>query len=330
MFGLIPPIVSLRSTQAMADVNDCRVLAALARMGHLRLTEIARAGWPASTVASGSVSADKTLKRLVKRGHVLKKRNCMGSSSYVLTMGGVARLRRVGIVAVVGEGITVHSPQFMHQTLCARYLLERSAVDGAEVWGGYAVGSGRAPVPYRELKKRFGKLPDGFIAPLIPGGVPGAVLDWVEVEQSIKGTSDVLRVVRMGTHAGKFLDEAGTIKLGRVVIVYSTRQGHESAMLKGLETLLTDLTAQHAEALLAALVFVRCEFDPGVHQWKSCTEVPVAVVREEHRIRNGGKAAVPARPTLTEAERQKLEDEWWDSPAGQAELARREAKRNEN
>jgi hypothetical protein len=72
---------------------------------------------------------------------------------------------------------------------------------------------------------------------------------------------------------------------------------------------------------------VRCEFDPGVHRWKSCTEVPGVVAREEYRIRNGGKAAAPVRPTLTEAEKKKLEDDWWESPPGQAEIARREAKR---
>jgi hypothetical protein len=233
----------------------------------------------------------------------LKRRNCLGSNSYVLALGGVARLRRVGIVASIGDKITVHSPQFMHQTLCSRYLLERAAVDGAEVWGGFAVGGSRSPVRHRELKRRFGKIPDGLIAPLLPGVAPGAGLDWVEVEHAPKGTADVLRVVRMATHSGKFLDDARTVRLGRVVIVYASRQGHENAMLKAVETLLAELSVPDGEALLEALVFVRCEFDPGVHRWSAYTESTGAAALAAYREQKYGKKTPGEIKSEMEAEK---------------------------
>jgi hypothetical protein len=332
MFGAITPLTSVRSTQAMADTNDLFCLAALARMGHLRLTELARAAFPLASAESGQSSAERCIKRLLARAHIERRRNCMGTWSYVLLLGGVARLLRVGIAAQVQDKLSVWSPQFLHQMFTARYLLERTAVDGAEVWGGYAIGHGMTPVSLKDLK-RFKKIPDGWIAPRHSGSESGAglgavsVLDWVEGENRSKSQLETLRVLQTAVHSGEWLDAQRTIKLGRVVIVYSEKQGHEDALCRGIATLLRERPELDEAALLEALIFVRCDVDLGL-RWRSCEELTGSTVYARYLARqtqkNGGRPAWRPDPrhtrVITEEQRRREEDEYLE------DLARRRKK----
>ena len=335
MFGSINPLTSVRSTQAMADSNDLYCLAAVARMGHLRLTEIARAAFPLASVESGQSSAERCLKRLRARGHIERRRNCVGGSSFVLLLGGVARLARVGIASKVQDKLSVWSPQFFHQMFGARYLLERAARGDVEVWGGYAIGHGMAPVSLKDIK-HLKKIPDGWIESRPVGSesgpVPGAVrvLSWLEFENRTKNKLDIVHMLRTATHSGEWLDAARTIKLGKVMIVYSEKQAHESALCRGIQTLLGELSGQDGAKLLDALVFVRCDVDLGV-RWRSCEELPASTVYTRFLARQAQKGRpvpVISPPVVSEAQRLRDEEDWWLSPAGQAELARRGGQRS--
>jgi hypothetical protein len=253
------------ASQVASARNDLTCLAAISLFGHCRQVELAVAVWPKSPLASSIVSAGKAIRRLMDRGHIAERWNRLPGRSYVLQMGGVARLRRHGITAEVGTGLDLTGQHVWHRIFGMRYLLERRAASGQPAWGEYAIEKGLSPLKRGDMLDQFGKLPDG-LAQASPG-----VLDWIEVENSVKGWNAVQRMLNMATHSGVELDGDGKWKLGRVVFVYNRKQGHEAMLLKGLAALLRKTAPQNRERVLAAVVLVPVEVELPL-AWKSYEE----------------------------------------------------------
>jgi hypothetical protein len=256
------------ASQIIAARNDLACLAAIGLFGHCRQVELALAGWPHNPRGSAEVLAGRAIQRLLERGHIIERRNSLPGRSYVLGMGGVARLKRHGIPAVDGAGLSVTGVHLWHRILGTRYLLERKAATGSPVWGEYALEKGWAPVKRAALLEQFEKLPDGLVQ-----ASPG-VLDWVEIEHAKgKSTRPMLEVV---THAGEALNSDGSLRLGRVFFVYDRTQPHEAALLQGLLATLRDVPVRKRERVLSAIVFVPVEVELPL-AWKSYEEVTGAV-----------------------------------------------------
>jgi len=151
-----------------------------------------------------------------------------------------------------------------------RYLLERRAATGRPAWGEYAIEKGLSPIKRGEMLDQFDKLPDG-LAEAAPG-----VLDWIEVENTAKGSAAVMRMLKIATHTGVDLTGNGKWKLGRVCFVYNRKQSHEAALLKGLVELLRKTDADKRERVLAAVVLVPVEVELPL-AWKSYEEVSGAI-----------------------------------------------------
>jgi hypothetical protein len=240
--------------------NDLAVLKLVANYGHLRRSEIARGIWPHSTSSVAEKMAFRTVKRLIGGGHLHDRPNSLGGRSLVLTARGVGLLRSHGIEARAGHELSsVGGPHFYHRTLGSRYLIERLA-QGHAALGEYALATGRGFIQRRELRDRFGKIPDGLV--LIPGHERGyapnvKAADWVEVESSFKPKQELSKIFDIAWKVGSWLDGAESVLLDRVLFVYDESQRHESSILASLERYCA--THPATESVLASIAFVRCE-----------------------------------------------------------------------
>ncbi len=77
-----------RCGRDVARVKELNCMAAVAKFGHLRIIELARAVWP--TAKFGEQVAGRTVQRLVEQGLLLERRNALGSRSLCLTRVGQA------------------------------------------------------------------------------------------------------------------------------------------------------------------------------------------------------------------------------------------------
>jgi hypothetical protein len=308
--------------QLTAERNEIAVLERLHHFGHLRVSDLARAVWPASAEKSGLGMARRTLKRLESRLYVKARENAVGSNSFILRERGCARLAEIGIEAKPGYDLTPNGSRFMHNSIGARYLIER-AIEGCTVWSEQDVDQSRSPVRRRELSARWGKVPDGFASSSVPGAI--RVVDWCEVEMSSKAGEAVEKILLMGRHSGKWLDAARTVRLGRVVVIYDRRSsmGHETALVSALQKLLrlppSELSDDEKRRMVESLAFVRCSIEcPLV--WKSHEEVAASVVlalappRRSHRAKG-------AQSRLRSDVRSRVRDSSTGEPIGPPEGA---------
>jgi hypothetical protein len=282
--------------QLTADQNEIAVLRHLHHFGHLRVSDLARAVWPASPVKSALGMARRTLKRMEERLYVKARPNAIGSRSFILIERGCARLlAECGIEASPGYNFTPAGSRFMHHSIGARYLIERS-IEGCAVWSESDVDQSRSPVDRQELSTRWKKVPDGFSSSSAHGAI--RAVDWCEVEMASKVGSDVERILLMARHSGRWLDAARTVRLGRVLVIYDQRSssGHETALVSALKRLLAlpdqQLSADDKRCMIESLVFVRCSIDyPLV--WQSHEEVAahVALALAQSRRRHRATAS---------------------------------------
>jgi hypothetical protein len=93
-------------------------------------------------------------------------------------------------------------------------------------------------------------------------------------------------------------------------------------MLKAVEALLGELSEPDGEALLEALVFVRCECEPGATRWSGYQEVTGTVALAAYLERKHGPKRPDARHTrvISDEQRRREEDEYLE------DLARRQKK----
>jgi hypothetical protein len=259
----------------VADDNEMTVLVCVRFYGHLRRSEVARAVWPQSSPASARIMAQRTVKRMLKKGYLIERPNALGGMSLILAAKGVAKLRDAGLEAQEGYDLTsVTGPQFFHRTVGTRYLIERHS-QGHRPYGEYAISKGWAPVGKLELAERFGKIPDGLVT--VPGPDRGyaqhiVAADWVEVESSYKPEDELDRIFSVAWQVGSWLNTAETVMLDRVLFVYDIRQRHESMILNSLKRYLREHPVHNPEEILQSIALVRCELDPPL-VWRGHEEL---------------------------------------------------------
>lgn len=263
--------------QLVAEQNELAVLKLVRDFGHLRRSEIARGVWPQSSHGVAAKMAQRTVKRLLKKGMLQEKANSLGGRSLVLTARGATELKSWGLEAQDGyELSSVAGPHFFHRTLGTRYLVERAA-EGHQVFGEYALQKGFGPIGRGELADRFSKLPDGIV--LTPGEErgyePGVVAaDWIEVESSYKPEDELGKIFAIAWKVGSWLNAAETLLLDRVLFVYDSRHRHENMILSSLKRYCAKNPATNPD-LLTSVVLVRCEIGlPLV--WKDYEEIDSA------------------------------------------------------
>jgi hypothetical protein len=257
----------------IAAKNERGVLELIRKYGHIRCAEIARSEWSESTQVVAEKMASRTSRRLVAMKQVMVRRNALGGRSYVLARAGVRRLRAWGLDAEPGYDISsVSGPQCYHRTLATRYLVERS-VAGHQSFGEYALAKGWAPINHSDLRRAFGKIPDGIV--IVPGSERGYrdnrfAVDWIEVESSTKPTKELHRIFSVAQKPARWLDENQTMMLDRVVFVYCIEQGHEGRILRALQR----YTSAHGATpeLLRRIAFARCDIEPPF-VWRHCDEI---------------------------------------------------------
>lgn len=267
----------------VAHANELATLLAVRSYGHLRRSEIATAIWLRSGPGVAEKGANRTVRRLLDDGELIERTNALGGLSVLLSSKGAARLRAEGHKAKPGYGITsVAGPTFWHRTLTTAYLV-RCLGEGRLAFGEYAVTTGLGPVGRGELQERFSKLPDGLVLTRTKHqtglGAPIYLADWVEVESARKDIDQLQAMFRlMDRWGGQWLNVAETVVLQRLVLVYSSRQAHERAILRALRAYLAmrpDWAGCAEIELLPRIALVRCEVGlPLV--WRGCEEVAVA------------------------------------------------------
>ena len=200
------------------DTKEFEVLKIINDYGHLRITEIARAVWPASKPARAESMASRIIARLLTWRFLHGWPDAFGGISFALTSRGAACLREWGEDARSGLKYSLNRPNFRHRWIGTRYVIERGAL-GHRAYGAHALITDRAPVGRTELTQRFGILPDGLV--LVPDPTSANILlgDWVKVIWSRFSIYDLERMLSIEQHVGASLNAEDTVRLARVLFL---------------------------------------------------------------------------------------------------------------
>lgn len=251
-----------RDGNLVASDNEERTLLAVAKFGHLRATELGALVWPESPPTSATEMARRTARRLIERGELLARPNALGGTSFVLSSAGAARCNAAwGTRAADGYDIQgVRGGTFWHRTLGTAYLAHRFR-EGADVWGEYAIARGWGPMSLRDLRHRYGKLPDCIVrrpaAEAVASGldVETKAYDWVEVESAYKPDMEILRAILLAQHLeGEFGDGI----LHRIVFVFDTAERHEAHIKRVARGRLPQLELMGHASVADAIRLARC------------------------------------------------------------------------
>ena len=239
------------SGREVAAQNEVAVLLAIRDYGHLRTADVAAAVWP--TEKYGEQLAQRTLKRLLAGGYVLRRVNTLASSSWVLASAGASRLELYGGEASHGRDIVgVAGATFVHRTLASAFLIRKSTAEGVAVFGEYAIAHGRAPASKQAMSKRFGKLPDGLV-------IRGKIVDWIEVEASAKPMNDLKAVLKPAEWFGLPFAPGQSLTLGQLIIVFDRRQEHGRRILKAAHDRWLQLSHSEQQKLRGRIVLAQAD-----------------------------------------------------------------------
>lgn len=262
--------------------NELKVLQAVNLFGHLRRSEIATAAWPNTDPKSAYVMAAVTVSRMLQARLLRERPNSLGGKSLVLATRGAAMLReRLGLDAITGQDLSPEGPQFFHRTLGTSYLLEKSRDPTVTAYGEYALIRGWGPVKREYTKLMFGKIPDGLV--VRSGRSEGLrtedlLCDWVEVESAFKPYEDVFKIFSMLRKSSQ-LNAQGNAFLNRVVLVYDSRQRHESQLLKFLLRFMQENPSLSPQEITQSVVFASCDIDYPL-KWNGLRERTAAELLE--------------------------------------------------
>ena len=222
-----PPAAG-RCGRTVARLNERHVLEAVAQFGHMRIVELARCVWPKARY--GEQLARRTVARLVEQGHLLERRNALGSTSLCLTRVGAAWLDARGVTAQHTLDLSsIAGSTFFHRTLVTRYLVER-LVQGYHVAGEYQLLQRRTPFPTEQLFKALRKMPDGLVWHRKPGGGVAGV-ELVEQEAAAKARPELEKCLRAAEFVGQPLDAAGAYQVAGLVFVFDRDLNHAKRIL---------------------------------------------------------------------------------------------------
>lgn len=152
--------------------NELEVGTWLHRFGWLTSDQVGRLIWP-----NGSQSrrmAQRTLKRMLERGSVLRRKFKYGGYMHVLSEPGARWLRENGVGANNRGGRDLRYSHPAHRMLCNELAIHEMQ-NGLDVWTEYEIKRKRAP--FHKLK---GHIPDLLSVDNI------GRMTWYEVENSYK------------------------------------------------------------------------------------------------------------------------------------------------
>ena len=247
-----------QSGRDLARVNELNCVAAVAKWGHLRIQELARACWPKARFAEQL--AARTSRRLVKQGLLLERRNALGGRSLCLTRAGVAWLDVRGIESQHTLDLTsVSGPTFFHRTFATRYLIERQNA-GQYVAGEYLILRRKLPFKIEALSRALRKLPDGFTWSRMPDGAMAVEL--IEQEAASKARGELEKCLRAAAYVGTNLPGDGVYKLSAVVFVFDGALSHARRILLAANSLWGDKPALERIMLEKRVKLVHVELRP--------------------------------------------------------------------
>lgn len=249
---------SSKSGREIARVNELNCVAAVARWGHLRIQEMARAVWPKAKFAEQL--AARTARRLTKQGLLLERRNALGGRSLCLTRAGVAWLEVRGIEAQHTLDLTsVSGPTFFHRTFATRYLIERQNA-GQNVAGEYLILRRKLPFKIDSLSRALRKLPDGFSWSRMPDGV--MAVEIIEQEAASKARAELEKCLRAAAYVGTCLPGDAVYKLSAVVFVFDGSLSHARRILLAANALWGNMPVPERVALEKRVKLVAVELRP--------------------------------------------------------------------
>lgn len=263
------------SAIAVARAHRLSVLKLLAKFGHCRTSDVARAVWPDATYALQM--SHRTLRRLLASGHVLYRRNALGSRSFILSRIGVAELACNGIAARHGgDLVSIAGATFLHRCIETRHCIEVENT-GALCYGEYAIAGGAAPVTARKLAQYYGKLPDS-LAVRHPRAIrPGhdtqsaAEVDWTEVEASAKPTEQICRMLNIARYVAGPLAGNEALTLSRLVLVFDASGDHGRRIVRAASVAWRDLLDTEQRRISKRVVLVAVTFTEG-YRWMGSQE----------------------------------------------------------
>lgn len=282
---LPPDPVQKRSGREVASENELKVLKAIRFFGHLRLQELGRAVWPKHAYAEQM--AARTLKRLELKEEVLRRKNSLASSSFVLSSKGARRLKSLGLPCRHGRDIVgVAGATFFHRTLASRFLIEEQ-ITGKEVFGEYAIAHNLAPATREHLAKTFGKLPDGLVIYKCKTktGNPILLADWLEVEQAAKPLDEIKKVVCIAQKCGSWLDAGQKVKLFRLVVLFDQSQNHGTRLLKAATEVWFGSDERSRDDIESRIILARADVIFPL-QWRKYEFVTLKDFRAHHISKN--------------------------------------------
>ena len=251
------------SSAAIARGHRQATLRLLARYGHCRTSDIARAVWPDARYAMQM--AQRCVREWAREGIILRRVNALRSRSWVLARAGVAELDAMGVAARHGcDLVSVAGATFVHRCIENRYCIERELRD-AVCYGEHAIQSGHAPVSASYLAHRYGKLPDCIAV------VNRCAVDWCEVESSAKALDEIVRILELASRVGQPFAQNSALQFARVVFVCEANRGHEKRIVRAAGRAWVGASAELRERYLRAVRIARVTLSDGL-RWIGCEE----------------------------------------------------------
>lgn len=249
----------VKSGNSIARSHEVDALRIVALFGHLRANELARVLFPtARSLASGYEMARRTLSRMAEKGLVVRRLNAVGSTSFVLSPRGAEAAERhwgrgLGLWGDEPQGSPVRDgydlapsgAMFRHRTLATAFVASRMGAHRGDLgWGEYAIAKGWSPATQEQLKEHWhGKLPDAILfCPHRPNSV--GLLDFVEVEASLKPTSELRRVLEVAWLLNRPITPGSYVRVDRLAIVFDAAERHEQRIIRTIIELARERASQ--------------------------------------------------------------------------------------
>lgn len=254
------PLFSGTSPVEAGHYNILVVLLALHLFGHVRRSELMYLLWPNQSTESRNVSASRLFTKMERDGLIDRKLNALGSVSYVLSLRG-ARIAAPYVPEVVSSGAPIRGMQgstFFHRTLGTAWLI-RKLREGLDVYGEYALAANTHSYRQVDLRRKYGKLPDGLV--LRPhantDGSQILLADWLEVESSHKRPLNLDSITKIVWQMGEPLAGYDNTYLDRVCFLYTRDSSHENAIVRAVDARLAVSPVDDVDALLSSVLMVR-------------------------------------------------------------------------
>lgn len=256
-----------RCGREIARANELGCMSAVAKYGHLRIAELARAVWPKARF--GEQLAGRTVQRLVKQGLLLARRNALGAKSLCLTRAGAAWLEVRGIEAQHTLDLSsVSGPTFFHRTMATRFLIEQ-ANSGQHVAGEYEILRRKLPFSIDAMSKALRKLPDGYLWSRLSDGT--YALEILEQEAAAKARAELERCLRAVTYVGSRLPGDAHYKVSGVTFVFDRSLNHARRIALAAHALWGDKPAMERIALEKRVKLVAVEIRAPLVWVSHCT-----------------------------------------------------------